>query len=115
MNENDDNIDDFRAAQVSIGMLGVITEVTVRVKKKFMLEEFRTHHNLTYCLENLDDLVQNSGHKYLKFWIEFYNDFCILFQTNETEKPNVGEPSQLISFLTVSAWTIFKEATSFGF
>ena len=42
-------------------MLGIITEVTVRVKEKFMLEEFQTHHSLDYCMKELDDLVQNSG------------------------------------------------------
>lgn len=87
---------------MNIGMFGVITQVTIKVKEKFSLEEIKSHHSLTYCLENLDDLVQNSGHTYVKFWVEFYNDFCIMFRTNETDKPISGNPSSVLSFLTVS-------------
>ena len=102
LSETDDNVDDFRAAQVSIGLLGVVTEVTVRVKRKFHLEENRTHHTLTDCLKDLDELVHRSGYQYFKMWVEFYNDYCIRFQTRETDKQITGRPPRLISFLTVS-------------
>ena len=101
LSEGDDNPDDFRAAQVSIGMLGVLTEVTLRVREEFRLEENRTHHTLDYCLKNMKDLVEDSRYKYLKIWIEFYNNFCILYQTGETVKPIADNPSELQSFLTV--------------
>ena len=94
--------DDFKAAQVSIGLLGVITEVTFSVRKKFLLEEIRTHHTLSECLKNLDDLVLSGEYEYPKIWVEFFNDFCIRYQTRVTNKQIFGNPGPVISFLTVS-------------
>ena len=100
MSEADKDNKDFKAAQVSVGMLGVVTQVTFRVKPKFTLEETRTPQSLQYCLDNMKDIVENSGNKYVKFWVEFYNDFCALYNTNATEKKETHTP--LFSFLTVS-------------
>ena len=90
----------FRAAQVSIGMFGILTEVTLRVRSKFNLKEIRTRQNLTYCLNNLDSLVQGD-HKYVKMWVEFYNDLCVLYQTEETNEAIEPLPWWL-GYLTVS-------------
>ena len=94
----------FRATQVNIGMFGVISEVTLRVKNKFNLKEVRTSHTLDYCLENLDNLVQGN-HTYVKMWVEFYNNFCVLYETEETTEDIKPLPWWLnwwISYLTVS-------------
>ena len=94
----------FRAAQVSIGMFGVITEVTLRVQKEFKLKEYRTLHSLDYCMDNLDGLVQGP-HKYVKMWVEFYNNYCVLFQTHETDPDEPITPvPKWEAFLTVSLY-----------
>ena len=93
----------FRAAQVSIGMFGILTEVTMRVRSKFNLKEIRTRQNLTYCLNNLDSLVQGD-YKYVKMWVEFYNDLCVLYQTEETNEAIEPLPWWL-GYLTVSYLT----------
>ena len=101
----DENADIFKAAQVSIGMLGVLTEVTIQAEDLFNLVENRNPHPLSsYCLENLDDLVLNSEYTYVTMWMDFYNDFCILFNTNRTNAPPtpVSPFKPLIDFLTVS-------------
>lgn len=98
----EDDGDKFKAAQVSIGMFGILSEVTLRVEEKFYLREVRTHHSLTYCLENMDNLVKEDGHQYVKMWVEFYNDFCVLYQTNKTSVADEETPGYLSSFLTVS-------------
>ena len=90
----------FKAAQVSIGMFGILSEVTLRVRSKFNLKEIRTSRTLTYCLNNLDTLVQGD-HKYVKMWVEFYNDFCVLYQTEETNEEIKPLPWWL-GYLTVS-------------
>ena len=97
----DDNPELFRAAQVSIGMFGIITEVTIKVQKRFMLKEIRTSHKLDYCLDHLNDLVEGD-HKYVKMWIEFYNNFCVLFETDETDEEKTTYIPWLMSYLTVS-------------
>jgi len=80
-------------------MFGVITEVTLRVQKKFKLKEIRTHHTLDYCINNLDNLVKGD-HKYVKMWVEFNNNFCVLYQTSETDEEITHVPT-LQGFLTV--------------
>ena len=99
---SEDDGDKFKAAQVSVGMFGILIEVTLRVEEKFFLREVRTHHSLKYCLENMDNLVKEGGHQHVKMWVEFYNDFCVLYQTNKTSDTNEETPGYLSSFLTVS-------------
>ena len=74
--------------------------MTIKVKRQFNLEEFRTPNTLEYCLDNIDDLV--NGHKYVKFWVEFYNDFCALYQTNETTEQQLNPPTRFEKFIMVS-------------
>ena len=81
-------------------MFGVISEVTLKVQKKFKLKEIRTHHTLNYCLDNMDSLV-NGDHKYVKMWVEFNNNFYVLYQTSETDEEITHIPT-LEGFLTVS-------------
>lgn len=100
----DSNTKLFRAAQVSIGMFGVLSEITVRVKSKFKLKEIRTKQTLDDCLRNLDKLV-HGNHKYVKMWVEFYNNFCVLFETHETNEDITDIPWPLgliMSYVTVS-------------
>ena len=96
--------EDFPAAQINIGLFGVITEVTVKVKRSFRLSEKRGKYDggLDKCLEDMMELSSSSEYKYVKFWVEFHNNFCVLFQTKETTDPISDRPSPLISFLTVS-------------
>ena len=97
----DSNAELFKAAQVSIGMFGILSEVTLKVRSKFNLKEIRTSQTLTYCLNNLDTLVQGD-HKYVKMWVEFYNDFCVLYQTEETSDDDITHLPWWLSYLTVS-------------
>lgn len=105
VSEDDDtqeSRDVFKAAQVNIGMFGVLSKITLKVEEKFYLREKRTHHDLQYCLENIDQLVKTDGYEYVKLWMEFYNDFCILFLTNKTDNEIEETPGMLQIFLTVS-------------
>ena len=84
---------------VSVGMFGVLSEITLHVDKAFKLKETRTPQTLDFCLENLDHLVNN--HRYVKFWVEFYNNFCVVYQTDKTEDDIGRNPGRVESFLTV--------------
>ena len=100
LSEDDKDDKNFRSAVVSIGTYGVLSEITIRVQKEFNLNETRSPHTLKYCLQNLNELVKE--HKYVKMWVEFYNDFCALYQTFPTTEEPTGNPSMIESYLTVS-------------
>ena len=86
---------------VSIGAFGVLSEITIRVKKAFNLKEIRTQKTLTDCLAKLETYA--TGHKYVKMWIESYNNFCALYQTEETTEDSCDHPGMLQSYLTVGS------------
>lgn len=100
LSEDDEDPSRFRAAVVSIGMFGVLSEITIQVATAFNLKEIRTPYTLQECLDRLDELVK--GHTYVKMWVEFYNDFCALYQTERTTEPRTGNPGRIESYLMVS-------------
>lgn len=81
-------------------MFGVMSEITIKVANAFNLKEVRSPHTLDYCLGNLNTLVE--GHEYTKFWVEFYNNFCAVYQTEKTNEDISGNPGMIESYLTVS-------------
>lgn len=85
-------------------MFGVLSEITLRVDKAFNLKEKRSPQTLDFCLENLDQLV--NSHQYVKFWVEFYNNFCLVYQTGKTTDDVGGNPGIVESFLTVQLFII---------
>jgi FAD/FMN-containing dehydrogenase len=56
----------FRAAQVSIGMLGVMTRVTLEVTEAYVLHERLSYVELDELLERYDDLLH--GHRHFSFF-----------------------------------------------
>ena len=68
--------------QVSVGMLGIITEVTFQIEESYLLREIRTRHTLDHCLLNFDDLMRSGEHA--KMWIEMFTGQCALFVSNKT-------------------------------
>ena len=87
VSKDDEDPSLFYAAQVSVGMLGIITEITFPVVPKFTLIEYRTKHSLTYCLDNLDSIVMGVNVGYVKLWVDYYNDFCLVFNQTRTSEP----------------------------
>jgi hypothetical protein len=101
LSEDDADTKKFRAAVVSVGMFGVLSEITIRVDYAFNLVEIRTAKELNGdCLANLDKYV--NGHTYVKMWVDFHHDFCALYQTERTNKTVTEPPGRLESFLMVS-------------
>ena len=100
LSEDDEDPSRFHAAAVSIGTFGVLSEITIRVANAFNLKEVRTPYTLDECLSRLNEFVE--GHTYTKMWVEFYNNFCALYQTENTTEPTSGNPGMLESYLMVS-------------
>ena len=83
----DSDEDLFKAVLVSIGMLGVLTEVTFQCEKSFNLREKLTVHPLDYCVENFYQLATRSEHGHDKLWLEAHSETCAVFDVRRTEQP----------------------------
>jgi FAD-linked oxidoreductase len=68
------NTDLFKAAQVSLGMLGIIAKVKLRLEPTYRLRRESRRATLDECLEDLDQLKQ-SNRNYEFFWFP-NSDYC---------------------------------------
>jgi FAD-linked oxidoreductase len=68
------NGDLFKAAQVSLGMLGIIAKVTLRLEPTYRLRRESRRATLDECLKDLDQL-KHSNRNYEFFWFP-YSDYC---------------------------------------
>jgi FAD-linked oxidoreductase len=79
------NPDIFKAAQVSLGMLGVIAYVTLRVVPTKRLH-FRSHRaRLSDCLNNIEKYQQENSHFSFLWWQ--HTDWVQVRFLNETSEP----------------------------
>ena len=67
-----------------MGLLGVITEVTLQCEPSFNLEETFEKKSLTNCLANLDRIAHSAEH--VKLWLEVYSKSCDIYRFERTEK-----------------------------
>jgi L-gulonolactone oxidase len=71
--------EDLKAARVSIGALGVVTEVSIRCVPLFGLRRVDERRPLSEVMERLDELV--AGHDHLEFFAFPHTDTVILRRT----------------------------------
>ena len=71
--------------QVSLGLLGVITEVTLQCVPSYRLEERLEKRSLESCLEDLAGIAHSAEH--VKLWLEMYSKSCDVYSFNRTQKP----------------------------
>ncbi len=74
----------FKAAQVSLGTLGVIAQVKLRVVPTKRLHYHGHRKTLSECLDNLEDYKRNNDH-FEFFWFP-YTDLAQAKFANETEE-----------------------------
>ena len=79
------NPDIFKAAQVSLGALGVIAKVRLRVVPAKRLHYHGLRKTLSDCLENLETYKQENSH-FEFFWFPYTDAVQAKFM-NETEEP----------------------------
>lgn len=94
-----DNVEVFKAAQVSVGMLGIITEVTLQCVEAFHLEETLAVRPLHDCLENLEEIARSAEH--VKLWVELFSGTCATFLSNRTTEETRDRPNIFIENLKV--------------
>lgn len=102
--ENSDVLD---VARVSLGSLGVITEVTLAVVPAFLLAATEMPMRVDAVLENLDGLVRDNDH-FEFFWVP-HTGWTLTKRNNRTEGPRDPLPR-------VRGWfeTTFMENVAFG-
>ena len=85
--------------QVSLGLLGVITEVTFQCEAAFNLEQTLLLSSLDDCLDNMTAHVHSAQH--VKMWIEFYSEQCVVYQVNRSKEAPRDQPNFTIFSIRV--------------
>jgi len=73
----------FRAAQVSVGALGIITQVRMRLLPTYRLHEKTWRASFEECFENMGRLIRENRH-FEFFWVS-QSDMCLLKTLNPTD------------------------------
>jgi FAD/FMN-containing dehydrogenase len=86
----------FKAGQVSLGALGVISQVTLRLLPAYRLHERTWIAPFAACFDQLDDLIARNRHSEF-FWLP-QEDVCAIKTLNPTEaEPQTIGESQAVS------------------
>jgi FAD-linked oxidoreductase len=80
-----ENVEIFLAGSVALGMLGVMTEITMSVRPRYRLVEDAFFLGTEELFRKLDTLIANNRH-FEFFWFP-YSDIAVCKVLNETEKP----------------------------
>ncbi|KAI9279815.1 D-arabinono-1,4-lactone oxidase-domain-containing protein [Sporodiniella umbellata] len=80
-----ENVDIFEAARCSLGALGIITRMTLKVEPDFRLEAIQRPHKFSDVLNNWDAVIHSSEHT--RVWWYPHTDDCVVWTANRTEKP----------------------------
>ena len=75
---------EFHPLQVSLGLLGVITEVTLQCEPAFNLQETMEKGTLDECLTTMDAVADSAEH--VKLWVEVFSKSCDIYRYERTEK-----------------------------
>lgn len=81
----------FKAAQVSLGMLGLVSQITVKALPAYRLHERTWASDVETCFAQLDSLVQTHRHCEF-FWLPRYNQ-CAMKTLHPTEEEPRGQPT----------------------
>lgn len=84
---------------MSLGLLGIITKVTLQCEPAFNLEETLEALSLDQCVEDLDLLAHSAQH--VKLWTELFSGTCAVIRMNRTTKEIVKTDSMRMLDLKV--------------
>ena len=85
--------------QVSVGLLGVISEVTFHCEPAFNLQETRYTLPLYMCLDNIDTIARSGQH--VKYWVDLHTEKCIVYVANRTSESARDNPNHILQSIQV--------------
>ena len=66
----------FDASITSLGLLGVVTQMTFQAETAFNLKEVTTVMTLQECIDQLHNITES--HEYARFWINMISNSCLI-------------------------------------
>ena len=82
--------DELRAARVSVGALGVLSEITLQTVPGFRLHKVEEPRPVVEVLEQLDELV--AQHDHFEFYAFPYSPTCLTIASDRTDAPPAPAP-----------------------
>ncbi|HEX2914498.1 MAG TPA: D-arabinono-1,4-lactone oxidase [Chloroflexia bacterium] len=83
----ENNPEIFKAAQVSLGALGIISKVTLQLVPAFRLRYEWRRESLRKCLANLEQYVRDNRH-FEFYWAPYTDTVLLKFQNPTEQKPD---------------------------
>ncbi len=80
-----ENPDLFRAAQLSLGKIGIIVYVTIRTVPAFQIHSTQEIISFNRLIDLWDSVWTSS--EFIRIWWFPYTDRCVLWRANKTDKP----------------------------
>ena len=85
----------FNAVTVSLGLLGVITQITFQAENAFNLKQVTTVMTLQECIDQYHDITQS--HEYTRLWIDLISSSCLVITADKVSDP--PQPSKDYTWL----------------
>lgn len=89
------DVDLFNASVISLGCLGVISEITLQLVDAFNLHEYTTTMPFEEVIENIDELLKDNHHFKL-WWLPPSNNIVVFRYTRTQEKVNDSKLRQFL-------------------
>ena len=86
----------FNAVTVSLGLLGVITQITFQAENAFNLKQITTVMTLQECIDQYHDITQS--HEYTRLWIDLISSSCLVITADKVSDP--PQPSKDYTWLS---------------
>ena len=87
----------FNAVTVSLGLLGVVTQITFQVENAFNLKEITTVMTLEECNDQYYDLMES--HEYTRLWIDLISSSCLVIMADKvSDSPQPSKDYTWLNF-----------------
>lgn len=93
----------FNAAIISLGCLGIISEMTLQVTDAFNLHDKTYTQDFNEVIENLDTLIQQNDHFKL-WWLPPTKDIVVFTYKRTQEQPNDSAIRRFFQEVVLSVW-----------
>lgn len=83
----DDNLELFRAALLSLGKIGIIVKATIRTVPKFQVKSLQQVITFDNLLNNWESIWVSS--EYIRVWWFPYTGKCVVWRASKTDEPAI--------------------------